>query len=143
MGIGFSGGAIAYLEPAPVVTFDDYGGGRYSPNRGNDIGIGIAYGEVTGKVAGFCVDALYRAEFLGEASRDVLDALVANHFGAPFDAGRTYHLSFTDKSFKAGGLRLRRVADFDFTDQWSARLGFGVSALKASAAQQQSLSARR
>ncbi len=49
VGIGFSGGAIAYLEPAPVVTFDDYGGGRYSPNRGNDIGIGIAYGEVTGE----------------------------------------------------------------------------------------------
>jgi hypothetical protein len=138
-GISFSAGAIAYLEPAPVVTFDDYGGGRYEPSRGNDIGIGIGFGEFTGEVAGFCLDALYRAEYRAHASRDILDALVANHVGAPFDAGRTYRLSLSEDSFKTSGLRIRRVADFEFTEQWSATLGVGVSVLKALDAQRESV----
>jgi hypothetical protein len=139
IGISFSAGAIAYLEPAPVVSFDDYGGDHYAPSRGNNIGIAIGYGEFTGEVAGFCVDVLYRAEYRAQASRDILDALVANHRGAPFDAGRTYRLSLSEDSFKATGLRLRRVADFEFTDQWSASLGVGVSVLKALDAQRESV----
>jgi hypothetical protein len=138
-GISFSSAAIAYVEPGPVVTVNDYGGGHYSPSQGNNIGIGIGYAELTGAVAGFCVDALYRAEYRGDASRDLLDALVANHFGAPFDVGRTYRLSLSDNSFKASGLRLRRVADFEFTDHWSARLGVGASVLKGLSGQQESL----
>jgi hypothetical protein len=139
-GISFSAAAIAYVEPGPVVTVDDYGGGRYSPSQGNNIGIGIGFAELTGAVSGFCVDALYRREYRGDASRDLLDALVANHFGAPFDVGRTYRLSLSDESFSATGLRLRRVADFEFTDQWSAKLGAGVSLLKGLSGQQESLS---
>jgi hypothetical protein len=138
--ISFSAGAIAYLEPGPVVTVDDYGGGHYSPSGGNNIGIGIGYGELTGEVAGFCLDALYRAEYRAVASRDILDALIGNHFGAQFDTGRTYRLSLTDNSFKATGLRLRRVFDFDLTNQWSASFGAGVSGLKGLTGREESIS---
>jgi hypothetical protein len=138
-GVSFSAAAIAYVEPGPVVTVNDYGGGHYSPSQGNNIGIGVGYAELTGAVAGFCIDALYRAEYRGDASRDLLDALVANHFGASFDTGRTYRLSLSDNSFKASGLRLRRVADFEFTDEWSARLGVGASLLKGLSGQQETL----
>jgi len=139
-GISFNAGAMAYVEPAPVLSVDDYGGSRYSPSRGNNIGIGIGYGELTGEVAGFCLGALYRAEYLGEASRDILDALVGNHFRRPFDVGRTYGLSLSDESFQADGLRLRRVVDIKFSDEWSASLGAGVSVLKGLAGRQESVS---
>ncbi len=139
-GISFSAGAIAYLEPAPVVTFDDYGDGHYAPSRGNNIGIGIGFGEFTGEIEGYCVDALYRAEYIAAASRDILDALVANHVGAPFDSGRTYGLSLSEDSFKASGLRIRRVIDFEFTEAWSASIGLGLSVLKALDAQRESVS---
>jgi hypothetical protein len=138
--VSFSGGAIAYLEPAPVVTFDDYGGGHSSPSANNNIGIGIGYGEFTGEAAGFCVGVLFRAEYRAEASKDLLNVLVANHFGHPFDPNRTYRLSMTEESFKAEGMRIRRVADFDLTDQWSVKMGFGVSLLNATEGQEQSLS---
>ncbi len=139
-GISFNVGAIAYVEPAPVLSVNDYGGSQYSPSRGNNIGIGIGYGELTGEVAGFCVGALYRAEYFGEASRDILDALVANHFRRPFDTGRTYGLTLSDQSFRADGGRLRRVFDVQFSDQWSASLGVGVSVLKGLAGRQESVS---
>jgi hypothetical protein len=138
--VSFSAGAIAYLEPGPVMSYDDYGGGRYSPSGGNNIGIGIGYGELSGEVAGFCLDALYRAEYRAEASRDILDAVIGNHFGAPFDTGRTYRLSLSDSSFKATGLRLRRVADFEFTSQWTATVGVGISALKGLEGREEAIS---
>ncbi len=139
-GLNFNASAVAYLEPAPVVTVNDYGGGHYSPNSGNDVGIGVGYSEFTGKAAGFCIGALYRAEYRAEASKDLLDGLVADHFGHPFDAGRTYRLSLTEESFKAYGLRVRRIANFDLTNEWVLKAGIGVSLLKATEGQNQSLS---
>jgi len=141
-GIAFNASAIAYLEPAPVVTFDDYGGGHYSPSNGNNIGIGIGYSELTGEAYGFCVGVLFRAEYRAQASEDLLDALVANHFGHTFDAGRTYGLSLKEDSFKADGVRIRRVFDFDLTDLWSTHLGLGASLLKATEGQEDSLSGK-
>jgi hypothetical protein len=141
-GLAFNASAIAYLEPAPVVTVDDYGGGHYSPSNGNDIGIGVGYSELTGEAYGFCVGVLFRAEYRAEASEDLLDALVANHFGHTFDAGRTYRLSLKEDSFKADGARVRRVFGFDLTDQWSTKLGFGASLLKATEGQDDSLSGK-
>ncbi len=139
-GLSFNVGAIAYVEPAPVLSVDDYGGDHYLPSRGNNIGIGIGFAELSGEVAGFCVGALYRAEYFGEASRDILDALVANHYRRPFDTGRTYGLSLSDQSFRADGGRLRRVFDVQFSDQWSASLGVGVSVLKGLEGRQESVS---
>src|ERR1700722_14230853 len=141
-GIAFNASAIAYLEPAPVVKVDDYGGGHYSPSNGNNIGIGIGYSELTGEVSGFCIGVLFRAEYRAEASKDLLDALVANHFGHTFDAGKTYTLSLKEESFKADGARVRRVIEFDLTDQWSTKLGFGASLLKATEGQDDSLSGK-
>ncbi len=141
-GIAFNASAIAYLEPAPVVTVDNYGGGHYAPSPGSNTGIGIGYSELTGDVSGFCVGVLFRAEYRAEASRDLLDVLVANHFGHPFDAGKTYNLWMSEYSFKAGGMRLRRVIDFDISDQWSSKLGISASLLKATEGQEDTLSGK-
>lgn len=137
--VSFDAAAITYVEPGPVLDITDYGGGHYAPGAGNNRGIGIGFGELAGEVGGFCVGAIYRTEYLTEASRDILDILIANHFGNPFIAGRTYHVSGTDNSFEATGLRVRRAFDVDFTDQWSAKFGIGVSALKGLRVQQESL----
>jgi hypothetical protein len=134
--------AIAYLEPAPVVTYDEYGGGRYSPGNGTNTGIAIGDGELTGDVSGYCVGVMFRAEYRAQDSRDLLDVLVGNHFGRTFDAGRTYRLYLNEHSFKADGLRVRRVFDFDLTDQWSTKLGVGASFLKALEGQDDALSGR-
>ncbi len=139
-GIAVDAAAIAYLEPAPVVTVDKYGDGRYSPSGGSNTGIGIGYGELTGDVAGYCVGVLYRAEYRARASKDLLDVLVDNHFGNPFDKGRTYDLTMSEYSFKADGLRLRRVFDVDISDQWSSKLGISGSVLKAIEGQKDTLS---
>lgn len=139
-GIAFEASAIAYLEPAPVVKVTDYGGGHYAPSGGSDTGIGIGYSELTGEVSGFCVGILFRAEYRAEASRDLLDVLVANHFGKPFDAGRTYDLWMSEYSFKADGMRVRRVIEFNASDEWSSRFGISASLLQASEGQEDSLS---
>jgi hypothetical protein len=141
-GIALNASAIAYLEPAPIVTVNDYGGGHYSPSTGNNIGIGIGYSELTGEASGYCIGVLFRAEYRAEASKDLLDALVANHFGHTFDPARTYRLSLNEEAFKADGIRVRRVLDFDLTDQWSTKLGFGASLLKAIEGQDDSLSGK-
>jgi hypothetical protein len=138
--IAFTAAAIAYVEPAPVLTVTRYGAGQYSPSSNNDLGIGIGFAEITGRAYGFCVGALFRTEYRDEASPGLLDALVANHFGHPFDAGRTYQLSLSDTSFKADGVRIRRVADLELTNQWSVKIGFGASYLHALQGQQESVS---
>lgn len=139
-GIAFNASVIAYLEPAPVVTVESYGGGRYDPSMGSNSGIGIGFGELTGKVSGLCVGLLFRAEYRAEASKDLLDVLVSNHFGKPFDAGRTYGLWMSEYSFKADGVRLRRVFDFNGSDEWSSKLGISSSLLRAMEGQEDSLS---
>lgn len=138
--IAFTAAAIAYVEPAPVLTVTRYGAGHYSPDSNNDLGIGIGFAELAGRAYGFCVGLIYRNEYRDSASPDLLDALVANHFGHPFDAGRTYQLSLTGNSFKADGARVRRVTELDLTDQWTVKLGFGASYLSALQGQHESLS---
>ena len=138
--IAFTADAIAYVEPAPVLTVTRYGAGHYSPAANNDLGIGIGFAELTGGANGFCVGALFRTEYRDEASPGLLDALVANHFGHPFDAGRTYQLALSDSSYKAEGVRIRRVADLDLTKQWSIKIGFAASYLHALQGQQESVS---
>jgi hypothetical protein len=129
-GIAFTASVIAYLEPAPVVDVGNYGGSQYSPSQGHNVGLGIGYGEATAAAAGFCVGALYRAEYRANATRDLLDILVANHYGNPFNANRTYQLYLDEKSFKADGIRLRKIWNIDPTDTWSFKLGIAASLLK-------------
>ncbi len=140
IGVAFNASAIAYLQPAPVVTVEHYGEGHYAPSGGSNSGIGIAYGELTGDVSGFCAGLLFRAEYRAEGSKDLLDVLVSNHFGKPFDSGRAYYLWMSEYSFKAEGLRLRKVIDFDISDNWSSQLGVSGSLLKATEGQEDSLS---
>jgi hypothetical protein len=138
--VAFTAAAIAYVEPAPVLTVTRYGAGHYSPEATNDLGIGIGFAELTGRVFGLCVGALYRTEYRDAASPDLMDALVANHFGHPFVAGRAYQLSLTDNSFSADGVRVRRVNEFSFADRWKVKVGFGASYLHALQGQHETLS---
>ena len=81
----------------------------------------------------------YRADYLAEASRDLLDAIVGNHFSRPFDVGRIYQLELDDRSFRASGVRFRHVFDSDIADGWSARIGVGISGLKGLSGRYESL----
>jgi hypothetical protein len=137
--LALSAAAIAYTQPLPVLAITDYGNGRYRPGAGDNLGVGIAFGELSGDVNGWCAGILYRVEYHAQASKDLLDVLVANHFGNTFDAGRIYSLYLSEKSFKADGLRLRKTLDFAFADRWSVTLGFGASLLHASEGEEQSL----
>lgn len=119
-------------------TYDDYGGGHYAPSPGNNVGIGIGFSELTAEVAGICVGALYRAEYRAEASKDLLDVLVANHFGYPFVPGRSYALWMNETSFQAYGVRARKVFYVELTDAWSVKAGLGVSFLEGLQGEQQS-----
>ena len=131
--------ATAYLEPAPLTTVNQYGGNQYAPSAGNDIGVGIAFAEISAAVPQACVGLLYRAEFEGAASKDLLDILHANHFGKPFDDGRIYHAWYKAQSLKAEGLRLRRAFDLGELAGFSFKLGLGASLLDAAQGRQQNL----
>jgi len=48
----------------------------------------------------------------------------------------------SEYSFKADGIRLRRVMDFDLSGHWSIKLGLGASLLKGTEGQEDSLSGR-
>ena len=138
-GVSFDAAAIAFVEPGPVTSIDAYGGGRYSPASRNDIAVGIGFGEVAADVAGYCIGAQYRADYFAVASRDLLDAVVENHFSRPFDAGRTYQLRLDDTTLRASGARLRHVFELTPVGDWSARLGVGSSVLKGLAGRQESI----
>ena len=131
--------AAAYLEPAPLTTINQYGGNQYVPSSGNNIGVGIGFAEISAATPWVCIGLLYRAEFEGTASKDLLDILHANHFGQPFDVGRTYHTWYEAQSLKAEGLRLRRAFELGELRGLSFTLGFGASLLEAAQGRQQSL----
>jgi hypothetical protein len=131
--------AVAYLEPAPLSTVNQYGGNQYDPSSGNNIGVGIGFAEISAAAPWICVGLLYRAEFEGTASKDLLDILHANHVGQPFDAGRTYQTWYEAQSLKAEGLRLRRAFELGELHGWSFKLGFGASFLEAAQGRQEYL----
>jgi hypothetical protein len=122
--------AIGYTEPTPVFLLSNYGAGRYDPSVENNLGIGRAYGELNALVGRFCVGALYRADYYGEASRDLLDALVQTHTGTGYTVGRRYRLTLSNDGFEADGLRVRRAFDLAVTERWSLRWGLGLSLLR-------------
>lgn len=131
--------AAAYLEPAPLSTVNQYGGNQYVPSSGNNIGVGIGFAEISAATPWVCMGLLYRAEFEGTASKDLLDILHANHSGQTFDVGRTYHAWYEAQSLKAEGLRLRRAFELGEVHGLSFTLGIGGSLLDAAQGRQQSL----
>jgi hypothetical protein len=125
------------MEPAPVVTWDSYGGGRYDPDPGSNFGIAIGYLQLSEAFSGWCVGVLYRAEYRAEASKDLLDVLVSNHFSHPFDPGRTYNILMSEHAFKAGGARAGRTFALPLGDDWTLSGAGAVSLLKGFQAQEQ------
>jgi hypothetical protein len=130
-------GAAAYLEPAPILYATRYGGRYYRPAAGNNIGFATAFGEVSARVGSFCVGLVAREEWDAHATRDLLDAVVANHDGKPFDTGRAYRLAYQLQMFQAAGIRLRRVLTLVRSPAGRLQLGIGVSLLRATQGRQE------
>lgn len=129
--------AAAYLEPAPVLYATRYGGGYYKPAGGNNIGFAVAFGELSTRVDSFCLGLVAREEWDAHATRDLLDAVVGNHEGKPFDTGRAYRLAYQLQMFQAGGIRLRRVLTLAHSPAGRLQLGIGVSLLRATQGRQE------
>ncbi|MEJ0006929.1 MAG: hypothetical protein WDM77_11325 [Steroidobacteraceae bacterium] len=132
--------AAAYLQPAPLSQLNEYGGSRYLPSAGNNIGVGVAFAEVSAAAAQFCIGLVYRAEFEGSASKDLLDILHGNYFGQTFEPGRAYNARYDAQTLKAGGVRLRRALNLGEVKGFQISLGAGISFLKAMQGRQENLS---
>jgi hypothetical protein len=126
----FHAAAIAYLEPAPASSIDEYGGARYTPDRASNIGMGLAFAELSAAAGGYCLGLFYREEAQGAATGDLLDILHADHFGKPFDAGRDYALHYDWRTLKAFGLRLRRAFRAGEIRSTRFTLALGASLMK-------------
>jgi hypothetical protein len=122
---------LTYLEPAPVLLADEYGGHRYDADDGNNVGVGNGYADLTAPAGPFCVGLFVRADYRGEASKDTLDALVANHADRPFDVGRNYALAFESIYLESAGVKLSRVFAFAPAADWQVRFGVTGSIAKA------------
>lgn len=129
--------AAAYLEPAPVLYATRYGGRYYEPADGNNIGFATAFAELSARIGEFCLGLVAREEWVGHASRDLLDAVVANHEGKPFETGREYRLAYQLQMLQADGLRLHRTFTVFQSADMSLRLGVGLSLLKATQGRQE------
>lgn len=140
--VRFDGAAVAYAEPMPVLRLSNYGAGHYDPSPGNNIGVGIGYSDVAAALHGICVALFYRADYYAEASKDMLDVLVGNHYGHTFDSGRAYQLAMSEQTFRAEGLRLEKTVGLRFGRQWSAKLGLAASYLYGTEGDEQSLEGR-
>jgi hypothetical protein len=123
--------SAAYLEPAPVLYATRYGGDHYRPAAGSNVGFAVAFGELSTRVGSFCLGLLAREEWDAHATRDLLDAVVANHDGKPFETGRNYRLAYQLQMFQAGGIRLRRVLTLASSFTGRLQLGIGISLLRA------------
>lgn len=123
--------ALTYLEPAPVLSIGDYDGQHYDPGDGSNVGIGVGYADLTAPVGRYCVGAFYRTDYVGQASRDALDALVANRAARPFDVGRTYELAMESTWLESAGIKVSRVFGFEPAAHWSLRVGVTASLMKA------------
>lgn len=123
--------AMTFLEPAPVLSVDDYGGRRYHPSDGDNVAVGVGYADLTAPAGRYCVGVFYRTDYRGSASRDTLDALVANHRREPFAVGREYDLDFGSTYLDSLGLRVSRVVGFQPADRWLVQLGVTGSIMRA------------
>lgn len=123
--------ALAYLQPAPVLLADEYGGEHFQSIGGRNVAVGTGYADVTARAGKFCAGVFYRTDYRGSAAGDTLDALVANRERRPFDVGRTYRLHLESAYFDSVGLRLSRVFPFEPLPGWTVQLGLTASLMKA------------
>lgn len=121
------------------MSYDEYGGEHYAPDRSNNRGVGIGFAELTAAGHGLCIGAVYRHEYLGIASKDLLDVLTGSRHDRPFEPGRDYALSMDFSAFQANGLRLRKVFELELQNSWSMKVGIGASLLNDLKGQQQSI----
>lgn len=132
-GGGVAGRAVAlsYLEPAPVLLADEYGGRHYDPDGGDNIGVANGYADLTAPLGKTCLGIFYRVDYRGEATRDALDALVENHAKRPFDVGRSYELAVDSRYVESAGIKASRVFEFEPVAGWTVRAGVTGSLMKA------------
>jgi hypothetical protein len=123
--------SLALLEPTAVLRIREYGARTYDPESGENLGVGVGYADVTAPVGQFCLGAFYRNDYVGQASKDALDALVANRAGRPFDVGRTYDLEVESTWLESAGLKLSYVYGLEPGPGWSLQLGVTASLMKA------------
>ena len=114
-----------------------YGGEYHRPAVGNNIGFAVAFGELSTHVDTFCLGLVAREEWDAHATRDLLDAVVSNHDGKPFETGRAYRLAYQLQMFQAGGIRLRRVLTLARSPAGRLQLGIGISLLRAAQGRQE------
>lgn len=123
--------ALAYLESAPVLLADEYGGHHYRPDDGTNVGVGHGYSDITATAGRYCLGVFYRIDYWGDASRDTLDALVANHADQMFDTGRSYSLAFGSVELESAGFKVSRTFEFEPATGWRSRIGITASVMKA------------
>ncbi|MCM2309842.1 MAG: hypothetical protein NDI84_00445 [Steroidobacteraceae bacterium] len=114
-----------------MLSIGDFGGRHYDPGDGNNLGIGVGYADLTAPVGRYCVGAFYRSDYAGQASRDALDAMVANRSGQSFDVGRHYSLAVDSTWLESAGVKVTRVFGFEPAARWSLRFGVTASLMKA------------
>lgn len=139
---GLRAAALTFLEPTPVLRIREYGRREYDPEPGENLAVGVGYADLTVPLGRVCLAAFYRTDYVGHATRDALDALVANRNDQPFDVGRTYSLGFESTWLESAGLKASRVFDYESKAGWSVRLGVAASLMKALSLRKDSLIGR-
>ena len=130
-GLALRAASLALLEPTAVLRIREYGSRDYDPQAGDNLGVGVGYADLTAPAGHYCVGAFYRNDYVGQASKDALDALVANRAGRPFDVGRTYDLEVESRWLESAGLKVSRAFGFEPGPGWSLQFGLTASLLKA------------
>ena len=130
-GLALRAASLTLLEPTAVLRVREYGSRDYDPQSGNNLGVGVGYADVTAPAGRFCLGAFYRNDYVGQASKDALDALVANRAGRPFEVGRTYDLAVESTWLESAGIKVSRVFGFEPRRDWSLQVGVTASLMKA------------
>jgi hypothetical protein len=128
---GLRAAALTLLEPTPVLRIREYGRQQYDPEPGENLGAGVGYADLSAPAGGTCLAVFYRTDYVGQATRDALDALVANRNDQPFDVGRTYSLGLDSTWLQSAGFKVSRVFGYEPRTGWSVRLGVSASLMKA------------
>jgi len=131
--------AAGYLEPAPLTTVNQYGGNQYAPSAGNDIGVGVAFAEVSAAAPrsawAFCI---------APSSREP-PRRICSIFCMPITSGNRSTMAEpitpgTRRSrSRPKGLRLRRAFDLGELAGFNFKLDWAASLLDAAQGRQQSL----
>lgn len=104
--------------------------GGYAPRDGANIGIIATRAETGAQWQGWRLGALYRADALAEANRDMTDLARQYNSSSGYDVARTYLLDYQLKGFEADGARLSKSFQTHLNSQWAMNWGAGASLLR-------------